>query len=343
MNLKNIAQKEAFINEYKGNLFEYLVGLQLARENDVESLFHKGLQTQLKKRLVDYEKMLRREDRDLLKELPILAEHASIAIGSKVQEKINDLRVVGKIAGGVNEIGLKEADLLVKTTTNRLIPISIKLCKANSYINTKSGGVKSFFKTYFYEEFGKDALKEQDSLNKFLGEEFVKMGAEMYRLANIVYNPKKPFGPEWESAGLSHLPGQLPKELKGPLFHFYHQVISKIHHVFLTFEQKKPGGFKNALYPLAGFSVQNILQVHCHHKEDEEGKRYQLEKCEVFDQELNEKEELVILDVISGGASFELVWGPLKLQVRVKPMNVFTVPGLKINCSVKYGVQKNVH
>ena len=102
-------------------------------------------------------------------------------------------------------------------------------------------------------------------------------------------------------------------------------------------------GLRQSLLPLVGFSWEEIIQVHCHHKEGAQGQRYQLDKCQVFDSGLDKKEAMRIGDVIPGGASFEVFWGPLRLQIRVKPMNVFTVPGLKMNCPVKYGVESHVH
>ena len=36
-------------------------------------------------------------------------------------------------------------------------------------------------------------------------------------------------------------------------------------------------------------------------------------------------------------SSFEISLSKILLQIRCKPMNKFTVPGLKINCSIKKG------
>ena len=46
--------------------------------------------------------------------------------------------------------------------------------------------------------------------------------------------------------------------------------------------------------------------------------------------------DLSITNVIQDGASFSVIFGGGELQIRVKPMNVFTTPAMKINCAIKY-------
>ena len=53
---------------------------------------------------------------------------------------------------------------------------------------------------------------------------------------------------------------------------------------------------------------------------------------DILQQELK---SLKINGLKKGLSSFDVCLESLTLQIRVKPMNVFTVPGMKVNCSVK--------
>jgi len=68
------SQKEALINEFKGNLFEYLVGHSLACLAQVESRFIQSFGGELRSRLSEYESWLRVHDQELIYALPSLRE-----------------------------------------------------------------------------------------------------------------------------------------------------------------------------------------------------------------------------------------------------------------------------
>ena len=53
-----------------------------------------------------------------------------------------------------------------------------------------------------------------------------------------------------------------------------------------------------------------------------------------------ELKTLKINGLKKGLSSFEIGLESLTLQIRVKPMNIFTVPAMKVNCSVKKVMKK---
>ena len=59
---------------------------------------------------------------------------------------------------------------------------------------------------------------------------------------------------------------------------------------------------------------------------------------EILQQEL---ETLKINELKRGLSSFEIDFESLTLQIRVKPMNIFTVPAMKVNCSVKKAMKRD--
>nr|MBP9682228.1 hypothetical protein [Bacteriovorax sp.] len=62
----NQIQKEAILNEFKGNLFEFLVAQGLARKSNIEDQFLLSLPTEFKSRLGTYEELIRLHEGRLL-------------------------------------------------------------------------------------------------------------------------------------------------------------------------------------------------------------------------------------------------------------------------------------
>ncbi len=327
------AQNEALINEFKGNLFEYLVASVMARHYKVESNFVRSFSGKLREQFAYYESWLRKHDLDLVKKLPILAQSTFSAIEGSLPGQVDDIFVVGKLASGSGNKSLDEADIAY-VIDNKLYPISLKLCKANAFVNTKSGGIRTFISKYF--GIFNDSEKLQSDLNSIVDVSFSRVGHKMYEIAGLEWEGR--FDQQWADTGLSELPGQLPKEHALVLQSFYHESIHELYHSLkLLFESDKEL-FKSSLLPLVGFGREDIMQVTCFHRDRRvEGRveKYMLDSVEFYTSEHFYNVDIVFGDLKEKISSFEILFGNTVLQIRVKPMNKFTAPALKVNCSVK--------
>ncbi len=317
-------EKEALINELKGNLLEYLLALSLAKIHKIEANFYGSFQGEIKRRLTSYEGILLKNDPYLFRKLPILAQEMAKEINQVLPKKVDNILVVGK---GAFRFKLAEADLIVKSGED-LIPLSIKLCKANSFVNTKSAGVKSFIKTYF-NRFSKHELWQRE-LNVLVDLSFEKMARGLYEMARLPYVCG--FSKNWYESGNSDLPGKLPLEMKKIVKNFYFEINSKIHDIFIQMEKESPADLRGCLPPLLGFGDKTIIQATCYHQEVS-GEKYIPVKITV--NHSDPPKECYVGDLKNGLSSFELKFPGRILQIRVKPMNVFTTPAVKINCSTK--------
>jgi hypothetical protein len=327
------SQKEAYLNEFKGNLFEFLVGSFLARTKGVEGTFLKSFSPQLRGQFSFYELQLKKEDLGLVQNISQLAQNMGEALLPFVPSKIDNVLVVGKSPGLER---FKEADLIIIHGKD-YVPISLKLCKENSFVNTKSGGVKSFLSKYF-SSFS-ECQGEQNKLDESVQKGFLNMGHALHDYYDLDFKGK--FGESWKKEVGIDLPGELPENLKIPLLKFYYQVIASIYDSFLRFEKERPDLFKLSLYPLLGFGLPNMIQGVCYHGIHEsrglEKKRYALKGISIrsFEQVRSEIDQLSIGELKSKLSSFEIDLPSYRFQIRVKPMNKFIAPSLKVNCSIR--------
>ena len=171
----------------------------------------------------------------------------------------------------------------------------------------------------------KNIIKE---LNDYLDVSFEEMGRAMYEACGL--SEFDQFGELWEE---TDLPGQLPSELKSILLDHYYRVNSKLYESLKSFSLENNDSFMECLLPILGLSSQEIIQVTCFHDGDHKVKNIELFNYNDF---LSSKNNCEFLDFKRETSSFELSFGEKIIQIRVKPMNVFTVSGLKVNCSLKY-------
>ena len=313
-------QKEALINELKGNLFEYLLALSLSQIHKIETNFYKSFQGEIKEKLTSYEGFLLKNDPYLFRKLPALAKEMALKVNEVLPQKVDNILVVGKEAFRFN---LKEADIVV-VSGQRIIPLSIKLCKANSFVNTKSAGVKSFIKTYFYP-FSRYQDWQRD-LNVVVDLSFEKMARGLHQIAGIRY--QRGFTADWLNSGHPDLPGKLSEEMKNIVHNFYFEINSKIHQNFYEMEKESPKELVSCLFPLLGFGSKDIIRATCYHKEKYSTAKITISRADLI-------ENLALGPLKDGLSSFEIKFPGRILQIRVKPMNVFTTPAVKINCSTK--------
>lgn len=327
----NLKEGEAFINECKGNLFEYLVGLSISRVIGKEGSYLEALPYEMRKRFQEYESFLRANDIKLLKKLLEFSNVTSEKILGSIREEILEVKIIGKLADANLKIEYKEADLLLKTEKG-IIPLSLKLSKKGAYVNTKSAGVKSFISKYFADF--NDANKLQEELNFHIDKCFMEMGQALYETLGIAFPGT--FDDTWKEEGLSELPGELDQGMKDIVTLNYQKTNQKIYSIIEEFSSDRDQ-FSHALIPLLGLGHSQMMQVICFNHKDSSGE-YILDRIIINDAEtLGQLSNFKILPLNKTISSFEIKLDHCKLQIRVKPMNKFTTPSYKINCSVRYG------
>lgn len=327
----NQLQKSALINECKGNIFEFIVTQKLASLSNLEAQFLYSLPPDYKTRLLEYEDIVREFDPALLDKLPEFAKIVSDKIWRECElENLNfkQWNVIGKIVATNEQDIWNETDIVGSFMEGDMLKyktFSLKLSKEHSYTNTKSAGVKSFFEKYFYHF--REAKTFQDELNALVDKSFFQMGHKLYDL--IGQDFKGAFDDRWK-LHYSELPGEISPEMKPILFENYNNIAQKIYTVLLSLSNEDASLFKKSLFTLCGFGHPDIIQVNCFHSQNN------LKDIDVktFDQLFNNAQfEIQPFKELS--SSIEIHIGDLALQVRVKPMNKFTLPAYKINCSIK--------
>jgi hypothetical protein len=317
-------KKEALFNEVKGSLFEYLVAKRLALLAQDELSFIKSIDP-------NYLNVLSQQDRMVRQFYPEMLPFLEQVSRTTVERLIAGLgkvplapRLTGKFVNSQLRAEFHEADLLVEVD-QRPVPISLKLNKKNAFVNTKSGGIKSFFSEYFPFL----PAPVQADFNQLVDMEFNRMAVELHELHELEYSGS--FQP-WVGQGLSELPGELDPPGRAVLKRYYSRLAAKLHEILERAQAEWPREFRQSLPTLMGFGTKQMLQVICYHDFKSGG------PCEVelhTFQQLSEVLEAVRLKSFEQKASVEVELGNWMLQIRIKPMNKFTTTAIKMNCSIK--------
>lgn len=320
--------REALFNEIKGSLFEYLVALEFARRAKLEANFLRSLPAHYQRVLEQQDHMTREAYPELLPHLPQWAKQVANAWQACYpKENITAVGLTGQLTHTEASETQGEADLTI--TTDRLRAVSLKLNKRQGAVNTKSGGIKSFFSTYFFEA---DVEAAQTLFNQLVDAEFSVMRLELYQMAGL---PEDTDWSSWKRAGLSELPGELPSDMRERLHAFYARVALAVRETLQSIEQQNAAAFEAGLLRLCGFGKSDLVQVICFH--DIHGKNPAVVEVQIH-------EETAVLERLrkkiwrphAGTASCELDLLDWILQIRVKPMNKFTTTAIKMNCSIRY-------
>ena len=328
--IDTVAQKEALINEFKGNLFEYLVAQSLARHFKIEGDFVRSFGGDIRTQLTEYDHWLRVNEPSLIKHLPTLAALVSKELITRLPQNVSRVLVIGKSAGGSHNKSWDEADILIECGKD-ILPVSLKLCKSNAFVNTKSAGIKSFISQYF-SGFSKNKYY-QDLINDGVDRRFKQMALELHDRSSLEFFGR--FDHRWTDSGLSELPGQLPSELNKVVVQTYYDCVLDVYNCLKEFIEEDPRLFTRSILPLIGIGNSEIIQVTCFHRE-KSGEKYQLSGVHIVESnEITSNKNVELLPLKDGISSFELHVDKLRLQIRIKPMNKFTSAAFKVNCSVK--------
>lgn len=318
-------QKEALFNEVKGSLFEYLVAKEISKSIGDELGFQNLIDPNYLNVLGQQDRMVRQFYPEMASFLFDAAKKTGNQLMAFFKDKPISSKVVGKFSNSSLKDELHEADIIIEFKSH-FVPLSLKLNKKNSYVNTKSGGIKSFFETYFpfiHQD-------EQRGFNIFVDTEFNRMAFELHALHDMEYSGS--FN-QWVSRGYSELPGELDQSSRNILKSYYSRIAQRMHDILASAFLSSFEGIKKALPPLMGFSSKDILQVIYFH--DFPSSNGQQIETHSYENILNELSDFRLLP-FNDTSSVEFQMGNCSLQIRVKPMNKFTTTAIKINCSVKF-------
>lgn len=317
-------KKEALFNEVKGSLFEYLVAKQLAVLNNSELSFHESLDKNYLNVLSQQDRMVRQFYPEMLQFLNSVSKKSVDTLVPYLKELPSSPKLMGKFINSSLKDEINEADLLIQTSKGA-IPLSLKLNKKNAFVNTKSGGIKSFFSLYFPFL----SSKYQQSFNQRVDMEFERMAIDLHALHDLEYPGSFSL---WVKKGFSELPGELSEGERKILKNYYARLAKELHAILSEAQKQDALSFGDSLAPLMGFSSPQILQLVCFHDFKS------TDEAEVLIHPFSEiSQALSLSSILPFGniSSVEIDVGEWQLQIRIKPMNKFTTTAIKINCSVK--------
>jgi hypothetical protein len=331
MNAQDQTKKEALFNEVKGSLFEFLMGRKLSQLTGEELKFIEGLDKNYLHVLSQQDRMVRQFYPEMLTFLNQMTEDSCRALISYLKETPHTPQLRGKFVNSSLTDEIHEADLILESSQGTL-PLSLKLNKKNSFVNTKSGGIKSFFLNYF--SFIPHSYQQE--FNLLVDQEFSRMSYELHALNDLEFSGDYSL---WVKKGKSELPGELTPEERHILKEFYARLAKEMHRILTMGLAQDPVAFRSALPALMGFSHQEILQLVCFHDFKSQGESavsiHAFEDVERFLSEM-------VIEPFNQTSSVEISLGPWSLQIRIKPMNKFTTTAIKINCSVKFKLRDDV-
>jgi hypothetical protein len=264
-------------------------------------------------------------------DLPTLASGMADEIINSIEfDQISDIAIVGKVALASQNSTFAEADIILKSENN-FYPISLKLSKANAFVNTKSAGLRSFFTKYF-SSFGDETVNSiQGSFNQNCDLTINNFANALYANHDLEYDGS--FA-QWVDLGNTSLSGQLEGADRELYKHMLYAINEKVYIHVNQLLVKDPKAFSMDLLPLMGFGDRQIIQATCFYKASAKNYAAFDNVVEVYDsgfEKLVPKLGSFKRDV----ANFDICLGKKTLQLRVKAMNKFTSKSFKMNCSVK--------
>lgn len=323
----NQTQNEALLNEYKGNIFEFLTGIYLSRPYNLEILYISNINSEIKDRLTMYEEFIRIKFPQIHTALNTLSLKTADEIKKYLdinQVLLKKIDLIGKSVATNNNQFWGETDLALTDIDNNILKLSLKLSKDHSYTNTKSAGIKSFIEKYFYHF--SEARNLQLILNREIDFLFSKMAHELYTLEGLPFKGR--FDEAWSSR-FSELPGELNSTQKEILFKYYSALNSALFEKINVFFLENKVHFVENILALIGFSKRDIIQVTTFHQ------NHQFKKIMINTISNLDMNNIQLKRPNDSSHFFEIELSSFVLQIRIKPMNKFTTASYKVNCSIK--------
>lgn len=320
--------REALFNEIKGSLFEYLTAQAIARTCQLEAHFLRALPPHYQQVLEQQDHMTRELYPKLVEFLPLWAKATAQALHGTLIAPVTSVQLTGQLVHTEAASTQGEADVIV-TDARGPRAFSLKLNKKAGAVNTKSGGIKSFFVTYFDVPAAREL---QESFNQLVDAEFAILREELQELAGLAPSAS---WEAWTAAGLSELPGELPEDLRARIHAFYARLAQELGLALRRIEALAPDAFVTGLARLCGFGEAEVTQVICFH--DLQGASPEAVSVRVHHEaELRQRLATYRWRETQNIASVELELEDWVLQIRIKPMNKFTTTAIKMNCSLRF-------
>ena len=304
---------EALLNEYRGALFEFKVALEYSIISNQAEQFLSSLDRTTINRLEQYEKELYNRDKAKHKLIDLFAKDSA----KKLYHYLGKGDEIRLISRDLNDLFAEGDFLVVQNKKSHFI--SLKLCKLNSFVNTKSGGIKSFFLKYFSSFSHIDEV--QTEVNETLSKSFYRMMCRLFESEGLDYNGDIKLWP------LSDRPGKLNEAHRNIIKEHYQTMNKVFYDQIVDLFSRDQSLFRESLYPLLGIGNIDVIQLSLFYTRNHIAKIV-LEDRSLLTQEIA---HLCISPFNPKLASFTLELKRLKLQIRVKPMNSFLQEALKIN------------
>ena len=140
----------------------------------------------------------------------------------------------------------------------------------------------------------------------------------------------------WLRTGLSDRPGELVEDDRNVLHSYYFKLIKIVKLNLTKIYVSDPKIFFEGVKKLCGFSSDLVKVVYAYKDKGSDAR----DKCFVEtwknDEDYNFEDSDLFEEFNKSKSSLKLKLGNKIIEFRIKPMNKFTTPGVKINVSVKY-------
>jgi hypothetical protein len=319
-----VKSSEALLNEYKGNLFEFLVALDLSKRYSLLSEFYDSISGDFHSMLSQQEEFIRSYYPHLVIELPRMAKDLADKIAQKIPKDISLIELVGKSAASNKDVG--EADIICRNKEKSFY-LSIKLSKENAYVNTKSAGIKSFISKYFSSF--TQSQEDQEVLSSYFDQRFEMFSRDLHDQCDIDYDSH--FN-SWTLEAMPRLPGALKGKSREIYLAFIYDINNMIFDLLNKYAQYDSKGFIASLFPLMGQSRSDIISAIVFYKSKNKDLSFQ---SHVFTSYIESSDGLVLKNN-KETSSFEINLNSVHIQIRLKCMNKFTSKSFKVNCAVKH-------
>jgi len=327
---------QSLMNDVKGEFFEFLVGRKLAQLFQVEKDFYFSMGVKKLSHLIGQEKYIRECDVSLIEKFTILANKTSEVIEKKILNLLLFLneRSMGKRIK-IERVMLlgdeyrEEKDLGLILTNEKQYYISLKLCKNQSFVNTKSAGISSFLSTYFFSDITLEIENEFKEKCYFAHNMLANNLNDQHALESTDQFD------HYKKENYPTLPGQLKGKFQNYLFKYYGECSMALFHSLDKIRKNRFPCFQRGLGKIMGLGNPQTLQVICFHSGTLD---YDLKKilCDYYSDKSSFLRNVKMLSPKVNQTSFGILMSKKQLQIRIKPMREFTESSPKINCSVKW-------
>jgi hypothetical protein len=342
-------QKDALVNEYKGNIFEYLWARSCLESLDL-SYTQLVVDDSLMEMFLIQENFLRHERPRLLTSLHLWAQESVAFILSDLvpyfKNSETKIYILGKKGGNFTQdlwqkIPHESDVLLVNESKKKIQSISLKLALAKSYVNCKSSGLQSFLEKYF--SFAPEIIHFfQGNLNFHLDQYF-----EEFRLGLHENHQLEDLGGfrSWINNHQSLLPGELQQEDKKILNQLYENLGEIVYKTLEELYTLNRDLFFQGIFRLLGFDHESesssFFQLIAFTPSENLVNQSLVDILKVDENVLKKNDPL--LQAISfsrrgGNTLLHLPWG--QMAFRIKPMNTFSSPGFKLNIAFQWHLNK---